>query len=153
MSNNTIKQSVTVNAPRNKVFKALTDAAELMRWFPTKVESDARSGGRFKFTWEFAAAEQNGSQEGKYKDVVPNEKLSYGWQGGPNADTTVEFRLSDSGGATTVQLVHSGWPSSNEGKQLIERHEGPWGFYMQNLKAYLEEGKDERTAKLGQKTA
>ena len=40
-----------------------------------------------------------------------------------------------------------------DGEKMREGHAGPWSFYMQNLKSYLEEGEDERTTKFGQKTA
>ena len=56
------------------VFEALTDAEQLARWFPTKVESDARTGGKFVYSWEFAQAEQNGSQQGEYLEVVANQE-------------------------------------------------------------------------------
>lgn len=152
MSNNEIKQSVTVKASREVVFKALSDAGELMRWFPTRVESDARTGGKFMFAWEFAEEENNGSQEGTYTEVIANEKISYGWQAG-EVPTTVEFTLNASGDETTVDLVHAGFPAGAEGDELLKKHSDPWGFYMMNLKSYLEEGQDGRTAAIGQKTA
>ncbi len=78
--NNVIDQSVTIKASRPDVFEALTQASELMRWFPTKVESDPKTGGAFRYEWEWEDASQNGAQAGKYTDVVTDERLAYTWR-------------------------------------------------------------------------
>ncbi len=154
-NNNAIVEAVTIQADRARVFKALTDAGELARWFPTRVQSDPRPGGSFKFEWDFNAAEQNGSQTGTYSEIVPDSKIVYGWEAGadPAVPTTVTFELADADGGTAVHLAHTGFGSGPAGDQLREMHAGPWSFYLSNLKAYLEEGKDQRAAALGQKTA
>ena len=36
-----------IEATRERVFRALTDADELTRWFPSSAESDARTGGEY----------------------------------------------------------------------------------------------------------
>ncbi len=149
-----IKQEVRVKASKSTVYNALTSAKELMRWFPTRVESDPRPGGKYKFEWEFNAAEHNGDQAGTYIAVTPNEKFSYGWIVKPSGHpTTVTFSLAEANGETLVILVHSGWPDNAEGEKMREGHAGPWNFYMENLKSYLERGVDERATKFAQKTA
>jgi uncharacterized protein YndB with AHSA1/START domain len=77
-----------------------------MRWFPTRVESDPRKGGKYKFAWEFANANENGTQEGEYVEFVPNSMLSYTWKADA-VPTLVSFNLSESGGETTVELDHA----------------------------------------------
>ena len=127
----------------------------MMRWFPTRVQSDPRTGGKFKFEWDFNAAEQNGSQEGSYLEVIPNKKTSYRWEAGkdPAVPTTVTFELAEADGQTTVQLSHSGWGAGPGAGELREMHAGPWSFYLANLKSCLKAGRDGRAAALGQKTA
>lgn len=148
---NMIEQSVTVDAPAGVVFEALTDAERLTRWFPSKVESDARTGGKFKYSWEFSNTEQNGSQQGEYLEVAANQRVSYSWQAG-EVPTTVDITLSESGGATEVHLVHSGFGTGEGSAQLREMHDGPWSFYMSNLKSYLEQGVDHRFEQISQIT-
>jgi uncharacterized protein YndB with AHSA1/START domain len=148
---NTIEQAVTVEAPADVVFGALTDAEQLARWFPTKVESDARTGGKFVYSWEFANAEQNGSQQGEYLEVVANQRVSYTWQAG-EVPTTVDVTLKEAAGATEVRLVHSGFGTGGGGAQLREMHDGPWSFYMANRKSYLEQGADHRSEAISQIT-
>jgi uncharacterized protein YndB with AHSA1/START domain len=150
-NNSFIKQSVTIKSPPSEVFKALTDADKLMRWFPTRVESDPRPGGKYKFAWEFANANENGSQEGEYVEVVPNEKLSYTWSA-DSAATLVTFVLNEAGDETTVELNHSTAQMGADEKKLHDDHANQWEFFLMNLKAYLEEGVDMRKEKLNQIT-
>ena len=153
MSNNNsfIKQSVVVKSSREIVFKALTQADELVRWFPTRAESDPRAGGKIKLFWEFTDASQNGSQDGEYVEVVPNEKLSYTWMA-DSIPTLVTFTLSESNGETTVDLEHSTSHEGADEKKLHDDHANQWGFFMMNLKSYLEAGADLRAEKLNQIT-
>lgn len=146
-----IEQSITIKSPPSVVFKALTDADELRRWFPTRVESDPRPGGKYKFAWEFANASENGSQEGEYVEVVQNEKLSYTWSA-DSALTLVTFVLDETDGETTVKLKHSTTQDGADEKKLHDDHANQWGFFLNNLKSYLEEGVDRRNEMLKQIT-
>lgn len=145
------EQSITIKSPLGTVFKALTDADELRRWFPTRVESDPRPGGKYKFAWEFANASENGSQEGEYVEVVQNERLSYTW----SADsilTLVTFVLDETNGETKVELEHSTAQDGADEKKLHDDHANQWEFFLNNLKGYLEEGVDRRNEMLKQIT-
>jgi hypothetical protein len=62
----------------------------------------------------------------------------------------VTFHLSSKGGATELTLVHSGWTPETEAS--MKEHDMGWGFFLGNLKTYLEEGKDQRAAAMGMKT-
>ncbi|HAV76216.1 MAG TPA: hypothetical protein DCX53_02570, partial [Anaerolineae bacterium] len=95
-----IKQSVVVKSPKNMVFKALTQAEELTKWFPTRAESDPRAGGKIKLVWEFEDASHNGSQDGEYVEVVADQKLSYTWTA-DSVPTMVTFTLNEASGETT----------------------------------------------------
>lgn len=150
-NNSFIQHSVAIKSPPNVVFAALTQADELMRWFPTRVESDPRPGGKYKFTWEFANENENGSQEGEYVEVIPNEKLSYTWTA-DSVPTLVTFDLKKSNGETVVELDHSTNQDGTDEEKLREDHANQWGFFMMNLKGYLEEGIDMRNEKLNQVT-
>lgn len=146
-----IQQSITVNETREKVFEALTDAEELMRWFPSEVESDPRPGGTFRYEWKFQDESQNGLQEGEYLEVKENERIRYPWEAGPLA-TEVEIDLSKTDAGTRVDLRHSGWEPDPESQEIREMHARVWGGYLNNLKLYLEEGRDQRATMMDQIT-
>ena len=149
-----IEHTVTVQAPPEAVFKALTDAAELVKWFPTTAESDPRPGVRFKYTWEFLdEPEKNHSMEGEYSEFIPNHKVSYPWHVSTGDEHTfVEFTTEGTSAETKVTLVHSGWGSGQELDTVFKAYDDGWRFFMSNLKSWLERNEDERSAKSGQKT-
>jgi uncharacterized protein YndB with AHSA1/START domain len=153
MTNNKsfINQTVVVKSPRDVVYKALTEADELVRWFPTRAESDPHAGGKINLFWDFTDASQNGSQEGEYVEVVPNEKFSYTWTA-DSIPTLVTFTLSEANGETTVDLEHSTSHDGADEKKLHDDHANQWGFFLMNLKGYLEAGADLRNEKLNQVT-
>jgi uncharacterized protein YndB with AHSA1/START domain len=133
------------------VFRALTEADELTRWFPTRAESDPRPGGKLKLFWEFMDASQNGSQDNQFLDVIQDEKLSYSWAADSVA-TLVTFVLSEADGETTVVMDHSTAVDGADSKKLHDDHANQWGFFLMNLKGFLEAGADLRQEKLNQIT-
>jgi len=145
--NSFIQQTVVIQKPQADVFRALTDADELMGWFPTRVESDPRVGGKYKFAWEFANASENGSQEGEYVEFAPNSLVSYTWKA-EAVPTLVTLHLSESNGETTLELDHASLQEGADQDKLRADHASQWGFFLMNLKSYLEAGMDMRKEKL-----
>ena len=145
--------SVTVNKPKDIVFKALTQADELILWFPSRAESDPKPGGSFKLFWDFTDASQNGSQEGRYLEVVPGEKVSYTWTVTEGLiPTQVTVLLKEANGGTMLELDHSTSHEGADEKKLHDGHANQWAFFLMNLKGYLEAGMDLRKEKLNQIT-
>lgn len=142
-----IEQNVKLKAERSRVFKALTDAEELMKWFPTTVKTDPRAGGKLRYEWKFEASENDGFQDMEYLEFVADEKFSHTWDANGQA-TIVTFTLSGSNGATEIHLTHTGWEEGME--EAVQMHGEIWAGYMQNLKVYLEEGGDKRSQMKGQ---
>jgi uncharacterized protein YndB with AHSA1/START domain len=152
MSDRTIELSTTVAASPVAVFRALTDAGELARWFPSSADSDPRTGGSFEYRFEFDAdPARNHTYGGEYRDVVPNERVAYPWNG-KLGTTEVEFRLRPDDGGTEVTLRHTGWGTGADWDDSLELHRQGWGFFLRNLEAYLESGEDGRAGAMGMKT-
>jgi uncharacterized protein YndB with AHSA1/START domain len=139
-----------IDVPPERVFRALTDANELVRWFPSSAESDPRTGGDYVLRFEFDDASQNHTYAGQYEQVTPGERVSYPWNGA-FGDTMVEFALRPAGGGTEVRLVHSGW--NDEAAETRERHDQGWRFFLDNLERYLTGGEDQRGGPMAMKTA
>jgi uncharacterized protein YndB with AHSA1/START domain len=151
MSDRTIELSTTVAAPPEAVFRALTEAGELARWFPSSAESDPRVGGRFSYRFEFDDPSRDHTYSGEYQAVVPGELVSYPWHGRLGT-TLVQFSLRPSGDGTAVQLIHSGWGEGPEWEEAEEMHRQGWTAFLENLRSYLERGEDRRAAMLGLRT-
>lgn len=145
----TVDQTMKLDASPEKVFKALTDAREMVNWFPSVVKNDPQTGGKLRYEWKFQESEKDGFQDGEYLEVVDGKKVSHTWDADGQA-TTVTFTLAPANGGTELHLVHSGWGDGME--EAAEMHGGIWGGYLQNLKGYLEQGQDMRAEMMGQIT-
>ncbi|HEY7727858.1 MAG TPA: SRPBCC domain-containing protein [Candidatus Eisenbacteria bacterium] len=153
-----LQKRLGIRAPAALVFRALTDAAELVRWFPTAAESDPRPGGTYRFRFESAEhPERSHTREGTFLDVQPNKRLSYTWRaplGEPGGaadapETRVEFALNEKAGTTDVVLTHSGFGYGADWDRSFEAHSEGWAFFVLNLRSYLERGRDARAPELG----
>lgn len=148
----TIELTRTIAAPRETVFRALTDPGEISRWWTTTAESDARTGGAFSYGFEFEDAARNHTYTGVYDEVVPGERVRYPWRAGVG-ETTVDVELRPRGDVTDLTLRHAAWGTGPEADEAVALHEQGWSFFLDNLVAYLEQGEDLRPgAPMGQKT-
>ncbi|MBL8046062.1 MAG: SRPBCC domain-containing protein, partial [Anaerolineales bacterium] len=89
-------------------------------------------------------------------EVTANRKLRYPWEAGNEGrghNTEVEFSLNAVAGGTQLDLNHTGYKTGGEWEQIYEMTAQAWGFFLGNLKAYLENGPDQRAMALGQKVA
>ncbi len=115
----------TFSAPRDRVFRAWTEAAAIRNWFiePTGGEwteeprVDARPGGNYRL-----AGRSGGKSwciHGVYREVEPPKRLVFTWlwedypNPGESGDTlvTVEFRAR--GPETEVVLTHEGFANES----------------------------------------
>ena len=148
-----IEHTIEIDAPRERIFEALTDAHELVRWFPSGAQSDPRTGGAFEYRFEFPTEpERDHTYSGAYHEAREGERLSYPWKGGLG-ETRVDVTLEAAGEATVVRLVHSGWGEGAEWERSRQMHDDGWSFFLGNLKSYVERGEDGRGAALGMQTA
>jgi uncharacterized protein YndB with AHSA1/START domain len=142
----------SIAAAPDQVFRALTDAGELARWWTSSGESDARTGGAFSYRFEFEDPSRDHTYEGDYHDVTSGERVTYPWQTSLG-ETTVDVRLRPSGEGTELTLTHTGWGSGAAADEAVAMHEQGWCFFLDNLKSYLEGGPDLRIGgPMGQKT-
>jgi uncharacterized protein YndB with AHSA1/START domain len=142
----TIEQTLTVDAPPADVFRALTDADALKRWWISDGVSEPRSGGRFRYEWKMADASRDHVQEGTYDAVVDGVVVAYPWAAGDAGDTRVTLALAQDAGGTRVSLVHAGFPADPATDPIHEQHEQGWRGFLANLKSVLEGGQDNRAA-------
>jgi uncharacterized protein YndB with AHSA1/START domain len=108
----------TFNGPAHIVFNAWTKPELLKRWWVPKscgmsflsCETDARTGGTYRFVFGHPSSDQPMSFFGRYLEVTPHSRLVWtndeGGEGGPV--TTVTFE--EKGGETRV-VMHDLYPS------------------------------------------
>ena len=141
MAERTIKNSVAVNAPTDSVFRALTEPEALEHWLATKVESDARTGGRFRYEFEFDDPAQNNVQEGEYLVVEDQSRVVLPWifPFSPK-QTTVVYELQPGDSGTRLDFTHSGFEQGEPWDGAYERFTGGWQMFLEGLKSYVETG-------------
>jgi uncharacterized protein YndB with AHSA1/START domain len=134
-----VRRELEIQASRERVWAALTEPDQLLRWFPTKrAEIDLRPGGDAVLEWDHAKAEA-------VVDVVePPARFAFRWRphGLGRPFTTVSFTLEELGAGTSTRLllVESGFaslPDQHEYQSQSGNDEG-WAHELQELKEFLE---------------
>lgn len=133
-----IRKELTLSAPRHRVWQALTDPEQLVRWFPTHSAGvDLRPGGRVGFAW------QDSRDEGVIDEVSPNERLVFRWrvEGSERPYTRVTVTLDDvADGGTRLVLVEDGFSAlaDDERGEIVAGNDRGWGEELEELAAFVE---------------
>lgn len=130
--------SIGIDAPPEKVFRALTDPKELERWIaePGKAVVEPRVGGRYDFGW--------GDEGGPIGilEITPYTRLSYSWRFEGEPDTVVTWTLDGSGGKSQLVLKHVGFTDDS----LFDSYATGWGKFLNRVKHLVEGGPDWKRA-------
>ena len=134
-----IALEVTIDAPPERVFRALTSAEELPKFLPEfkQVTFEARPGGEY----EFRGTGDDGktfSTRGKITEFDPPRRLAYTWrwQEWDFPETTVSYTLEPVEGGTKLSFLHSGFTTELE--ESRGDHESHWKEDLELLKSSLE---------------
>jgi len=132
-------------APRQRVFQAFTEPAELAAWWGPRgftipaIELDLRVGGRYRFTMQPPGAEAF-HLSGEFLEIDPPRQLSYTfrWDEPDPDDRTTVARLSlqDSGDATEVALIQGDFAT----EARLALHRDGWSDSLDKLKEFLGSG-------------
>lgn len=131
---------IAIDAPVEAVWKAITEADELVRWFPLECRTSPGPGGTIWFSWR-------GSTEGEAKIEVwePNKRLRTSWEAGDPEKTGTPVRLADEytltpngASSTKLRLVSSGFGKHPSWDGMYDCIRRGWQFELRGLKHYLE---------------
>ena len=110
-----------IKAPRDRVYAAWTDPAQLRKWFgPENVQThdlvaDVRVGGKFR--WDLTNLEgEKMTCRGEYRELQPGKKIVFTWQWEDDEDwqnhvSIVTVELYDRDGDTELRLIHEHLPN------------------------------------------
>lgn len=147
-----IVSEIDISAPPERVFKALTDPAELQRWFtnpecPAKTwEMDPRPGGHYRYETEPGSIVVNNVRQfkchGEILEVDPPRLLVYTWIANWHDDaasrTVVRWELAPKDGGTHVRVTHSGLAQLPVARK---DYAGGWPGVVEMLKKFVEHHK------------
>jgi uncharacterized protein YndB with AHSA1/START domain len=144
-----IETQFDIDAPIESVWKALTDADELMNWFPPFAEVKPGAGGHIRSVW----SEQQDWTAG-IGAWEPNERLGVIWMEATPPEQVEEAKKSGfycpfklavdyylearAGGGTTLRLVHSGFSTDSAWDGQYDGTVRGWAYQLRGLKHYLE---------------
>jgi uncharacterized protein YndB with AHSA1/START domain len=132
----------TLPAPREVVWRALTDPEELAKWWGPKgftapsVDFDLRVGGSYRIAMQPPDGDSF-HLSGEFKEVEPPARLAYTFLWNPpdpdDRETLATLSLQDRGEETEVLLVQ-GIFATEERRAL---HEGGWTDSFERLERVL----------------
>jgi uncharacterized protein YndB with AHSA1/START domain len=141
-ASDTIVQEITIRGSAARIFEALTDPDQRVKWWGTEgrfqtthMESDLRPGGR----WMMQGIGMGGrpfTVAGAYRNIERPRLLVFTWLPDWQGDATeslVRFELEESAGVTRVRLTHSGLTS----ERSRANHKG-WPQVLDWLRAHVE---------------
>lgn len=129
-----ILQDFPVNAPRHRVFQAVSTPAGLDAWWTERSSGEPRAGAPYElgfgpeYAWRAVVTRCEPDAEFEVEMVVADQD----WSG-----TRVGFHLEDRGPSTWVRFRHTGWPAANE-HYRVSCH--CWAMYLRILRRHLEHG-------------
>jgi uncharacterized protein YndB with AHSA1/START domain len=146
-STDRIEKKVLLRAPRARVWRAITDAAEFGAWFRAKLEGPFVAGERVTGRITYPGYEHL-TFEVTVERMDPERLFSFRWH--PNAvdpkrdyskepTTRVEFRLEEAPGGTMLTLVESGFDQlpPERRAEAFRSNEGGWTEQMKNIERHV----------------
>ncbi|MGH1436187.1 MAG: SRPBCC family protein [Lewinella sp.] len=130
-----IHHLLTINAPAERVFEAITTPDGLCSWWTTKAAGQPSLDAEYQFFFS-----KDYDWRAKVVEVTPPSQIS--WQM-TNADTDwtptqLHFQLTEGeDGMTTVRFAHTSWEKIND---HFRRTSFCWATYLETLRKVLEKG-------------
>jgi uncharacterized protein YndB with AHSA1/START domain len=138
----TVSRTISIQAPLEKVWAAITEAEHLARWFPQRVDLPvAEVGTRGVFSFE-----GYGDFPVEVEAIEPMRMIAYRWGnelGAPvalesAASTLFRFTIEGIEGGTQLTVVETGFEATANPAARMEDNRGGWTSELDELVAYLE---------------
>ncbi len=145
---NRIEKTIELNAPVEKVWRALTDHNEFGEWFRVKLDGPFVPGEVSTGHITYPGYEHL-KWEARIRQMEMPRLFSFTWHPyaiDPAVDysketpTLVEFRLEPTPKGTRLVLVESGFDAlpGNRMPEAMRKNDGGWTEQMKNIQAHVE---------------
>jgi len=146
-STDRIEKTVTLRAPRARVWRALTSADEFGTWFRVKLDGAFSEGTTIRGKITHPGYEHV-TMEMQIDRIEPERYFSYRWHPyavDPNVDysaepaTLVEFTLEEAGGGTVLRIVESGFDRIPVARraEAFRMNENGWTGQIKNIERHV----------------
>jgi uncharacterized protein YndB with AHSA1/START domain len=140
-----VEKNIEIAAPVAAVWKALTEAEEIKRWFPLDAGVTPGVGGTIRLTWadkfEWKLKIEVSVTEKHLRLIYRNESdfsAKETEQKGLAGQMAIDYFLEGKGGKTALRLVHSGFGKGTNWDEEFDSVSRGWTSELGNLKHYLE---------------
>ncbi|HVE77473.1 MAG TPA: SRPBCC domain-containing protein [Gemmatimonadaceae bacterium] len=140
----TVAREIRIGAPAAAVWRALTEARELARWFPLQARITPGPGGRVWMSWDGAF-----TSDARIAAWEPERHLRIdGFPADLPHALITDYYLDGRGGTTVLRVVSSGFGAGESWDELYDGVTTGWNFELRGLRHYLERhaGQDRHVA-------
>jgi uncharacterized protein YndB with AHSA1/START domain len=136
--------TIDLDATPEDVWRALTVADELVRWFAVQAHVTPGPGGTMHWRWDdqYSWDSNIAVWEPPTRLVLTEERPATDITGapidGPAHKVAMEFTLETHAGRTRLRLVHSGFGHGADWDDELDAISGGWQFELRGLRFYLE---------------
>jgi len=144
---------VEIDAPIEEVWKALTEANEIARWFGPKMTVEPGAGGSITADWGSGLEWKNAIEiwePNRHLRLVETRDHFIGESAAKESNESMEpcrllqdYYLEGQGGKTVLRMVHSGFGTSANWIQEYEGTRDGWSVCFLRLKHLLERHKND----------
>lgn len=139
--------SIEIDAPPEIVWKALTDAAELARWFPLEARVKPGVGGSVWISWgaecqgEAPITAWDPPHHFQWTETMPSPA-----DPSKSVPILIDYKLEGRGGKTILRFVHSGMGNEDAWDGYLDSITRGWKFELRGLRNYVTHhlGRDRR---------
>lgn len=140
-----IKREITIQASKERIYDAIANPEQVVRWFPETIEGDYKVGEQPIFGFG-----EHGRNQICVVDARPHDYFAYRWVPGANSflgdvnsvpNTLVEFRIQEeSKERCKVTLTESGFAElpTELMEDAFEQNSGGWDFMLDRLNKQFE---------------
>lgn len=142
----TVRRTISIAAPIEKVWSAVTEPAHISRWFGTAAFEGSARGALGTLTWEGRDPIQV-----RIEAIDEPRMVSYRWANDdasgvvPDAidddhSTVFTFTLEPTPDGTQLTVVETGFETTSDPLANLDDHRGGWDAELDKLVALLESG-------------
>jgi uncharacterized protein YndB with AHSA1/START domain len=133
-------RTLDLAAPREAVWRALTDGAEIRRWFAPTASVDPKVGGALVWQWDghfhwpqtIEVFEPGRHLRTRYDTRVDGGEATI------EHPLFIDWQLEGEGGRTTLRIVHSGFGADECFDDEYDGISRGWPVELESLRLYLE---------------
>lgn len=141
-----VRRTIRIDAPVEKVWSAVTEPEHISRWFGKAVFDGAGVGARGTLTFP-----EYGSVPLRIEALDAPRMVSYRWgnddasgelaaEVDPEHSTVFTFTLEPAGDGTELTVVETGFETTSDPSANLESHREGWDSELDKLVALLEGG-------------